>query len=120
MSDAEQAAASAEKVEERAPVDRLREEAEKLAFGEDAEIGDMGGILHGRNGSVRVEVLPPLDWDFNANELLAAGEYPAFMRAITDEENYAKVCDVRPSHFQILQFITGADGGEDLGESPAS
>lgn len=107
--------------EEKAPVDRLREEAERLAFGGDTELDNLSGTLHGRNGSVQIEVLPPLDWDFDADELLAAGKYPAFMRAITDEENYAKVRDVRPSHFQILQFITGADGGgEDLGESPAS
>ena len=104
-------------VEQQAPVDRLRAEAES-AFG--ADLSDLGGVLHGKNGSAEVEVLNPLDWDFDAQDRMLNGDYSGFLRAVLDEENFAKVAELRPSNWQVLQFITGANRGEDLGESPAS
>jgi hypothetical protein len=107
--------------EEKAPVERLREEAEK-ALGDDFDPTTLGGTLQGRAGSLEVEVLNPLDWDFDAEAHLLGGDYAAFLRAILDDDTFARLQEIRPTKWQVLQFITGArdGGGEGLGESPAS
>jgi hypothetical protein len=106
-------------LEEKAPIERLREEAEKT-LGDDFDAASLGGTLQGRDGSLEVEVLNPLDWDFDAEGHLLSGNYAAFLRAILDDDTFAKVREIRPTKWHVLQFITGAKGGEDLGESPAS
>lgn len=110
---------AAEEAPEKLPVERLREEAEKM-LGSDFDPASLGGTLQGRAGSLEVEVLNPLDWDFDAESHLLAGDYAAFLRAILDDDTFADVQRIRPTKWQVLQFITGAQGGEDLGESPAS
>jgi len=111
-----------EAVEKKEPVDRLRDEAEEMLGGslDGADLTKLGGTLHGKAGEAEIEVLNPLDWDFDAQDRLMTGDYAGFLQAVMDEENFAKVREVRPSNWQVLQFITGANRGEDLGESPAS
>lgn len=116
---------------EQSAADRLRSEAEKL-LGKGLDLSDLGGTLHGREGSVQIEVLHPLDWDFDAQDRLETGDYAGFLQAVLSREEYDKARAVRPSNWQVLQWVTGvdrassadgdeaADASEDLGESPAS
>lgn len=116
---------------EQSAAERLRTEAEKL-LGKGLDLSDLGGTLHGRNGSVSLEVLHPLDWDFDAQDRLETGDYAGFLQAVLSAEEYEKARTVRPSNWQVLQWVTGVDrapaadesassaAAEDLGESPAS
>lgn len=122
---APKSAATKKAARKKAPADRLRSEAEKM-LGKGLDLSNLGGVLHGRNRSVQIEVLSPLDWDFDAQDRLQSGDYAGFLQAVLDGENYAKAAGVRPSNWNVLQFITGVDRAEDgdeaedLGESPAS
>lgn len=98
------------------PMDHLRKEA-------DAPEGPFAtATIHGRAGEAEVEILNPLEWAFDVQDLIQQALFSAVFDGIMDEANAAAAKAVRPTLAQAMAFMRSLEdlAGASLGESQAS
>lgn len=98
------------------PLDHLRKEA-------GAPEGPFAtAVIHGRLGDAEVEILDPLDWAFDVQDLIQQALFSAVFDGIMDEKNAEKAKAVRPTMKHAMDFMQSLEdiAGSSPGESQAS
>lgn len=97
------------------PMDHLRKEVEP--------VGPLAVVaIHGKAGDDEVEILQPLEWGFDVQDLVAQARFGAVFDSIMDAENAAKAKAVQPTMADAIKFMKSLEGaaGTSLGELLAS
>jgi hypothetical protein len=75
-----------------------------------------------RYGKAVVQVLPPMDWEYNAITHLRSGMINLWVQGVMTEQEFAKFDALHPTMREVLEFSQRWEiaAGQNLGKSPAS